>query len=209
MSNNHWSIYLLSLKGGSVCLNMRANWDEEADAWDTRGMLECSTYTYTKTNSCIQHWDYPVPDISIGQICTLLLNKERDSSKILGGGSGWVWVSLKTSNNRWTIILSMLLSNFSRIKCISYLVLAMITIPLCFSDTLLLGLKRLTNDRGKLLWIWSVLIINTSTKRPKQHTHINCWMVHTYCLSMGNSRIVSGSSTILLCPLGDLLLSVD
>ncbi|KAH9203182.1 hypothetical protein DL95DRAFT_399605 [Leptodontidium sp. 2 PMI_412] len=81
MSDNHWSIYLLLSKG--------------AEAWDTKGILDCSTHTYTQTNSCIEYWDYLVPGISIGQICTLLWNKERDSYEMSGGGSGcryWVYV---------------------------------------------------------------------------------------------------------------------
>ncbi|KAH6691823.1 hypothetical protein BKA61DRAFT_625250 [Leptodontidium sp. MPI-SDFR-AT-0119] len=58
MSDNHWSIYLLLSKGGSLRLNMRADWDDEAEAWDTKGILDCSTHTYTQTNSCIEYWDY-------------------------------------------------------------------------------------------------------------------------------------------------------
>jgi len=65
--------------GGSLCLNMRADWDKAAEAWDTKGILDYLTHIYTQTNSSIGYWDYPVPGISVGQICTLLW---------AGGGSG-------------------------------------------------------------------------------------------------------------------------
>jgi len=69
MSYNHWSIYLRYKNDeGSLRLNMRADWDDEAEAWDTTGILEYSTHTYTMTNSRIGNWDYAVPDISVGRI---------------------------------------------------------------------------------------------------------------------------------------------
>jgi len=119
MSDNHWSIYLLLAAGGSLRLNMRADWDEAAEAWDTTGILDCSTHTYIQTNSCIEYWDYPVPGISIGQICTLLWNKERDAYEMSGGGSGcryWVYsiiwllednryASVGSANNLWPSLL--------------------------------------------------------------------------------------------------------
>lgn len=46
MSDNHWSIYLLLAEGGSLRLNIRVNWDEAAEAWDTTGILDCLTHTY-------------------------------------------------------------------------------------------------------------------------------------------------------------------
>lgn len=54
ISDNHWSIYLLLAKGGSLRLNMRADWDEDAEAWNTEGILDCSIHTYVKTNSYIE-----------------------------------------------------------------------------------------------------------------------------------------------------------
>jgi hypothetical protein len=93
MSDNHWSIYLLLGPRVSFRLNMSANWDQAADAWDTIGTLLCSTHNYVTTNSGIGYWDYSVPGISVGQICTLLWNKERDAYEMSGGGSGcrfWV-----------------------------------------------------------------------------------------------------------------------
>ena len=92
MSDNHQSIYLLLAKNqGSLRLNMRGEWDDKKDMWNTTGILECTTYAYTMTTSRIDNWDYKVPDITVGWICTLLWNKERDAYNMSGGGSGCRW----------------------------------------------------------------------------------------------------------------------
>ena len=88
MSDNHQSIYLLLAKNqGSLRLNMRGEWDDKKDMWNTTGILECTTYAYTMTTSRIDNQDYKVPDITIRQIYTLLQNKERDAYNMSGGGS--------------------------------------------------------------------------------------------------------------------------
>ncbi|KAG9231499.1 hypothetical protein BJ875DRAFT_498264 [Amylocarpus encephaloides] len=104
MSNNHWSIYLLLANNkGSLRLNMRAEWDDTTEAWNTTGILECSTHAYTLTHSAIGSWDYTVPDVTVGWICTLLWNEERDTYDMSGGGSGcrwWVYCIIQLLENQ-------------------------------------------------------------------------------------------------------------
>lgn len=91
MSENHWSVYLLLAGGGSVRMNMRA------DYGDSTGRLEWSILAYTDSNSRLQHWDYPVAQgITVKLIYELIRYNGRDHYWMSRGGSGcrwWLYVS--------------------------------------------------------------------------------------------------------------------
>ncbi|KAM6479606.1 hypothetical protein HDV62DRAFT_393470 [Trichoderma sp. SZMC 28011] len=89
MSDNHWSIYLV-LTGckDSVRFNMRA------DYGDPKGILDCSSLSYTLPKSALRHWDYQLRgNISVAHIYQLVIRYRRDEYRMSGGGSGcrfWV-----------------------------------------------------------------------------------------------------------------------
>ncbi|TAQ83219.1 hypothetical protein B7494_g8458 [Chlorociboria aeruginascens] len=90
MSDNHWSIYLLLENNmGSIRFNMREGSGAEVDnQQNTTRVLECTTHQDAMPSSRLDSWDYAVPGIDVGWMCTVLWNQVYELS---GGGSGCRW----------------------------------------------------------------------------------------------------------------------
>lgn len=86
LSQNHWSIYLLTLTG-SIQLNM-----ELADTTINSGELKVKEHGYVKSNSAVKFWDVgAAPNIKAGWIRQLIQNKGRDRYYMDENGVGCRW----------------------------------------------------------------------------------------------------------------------
>jgi hypothetical protein len=85
LSQNHWTIYMLTATG-SVQLNM------QADAVSDRGKLVVKEHAYITSNTAVQYWDVPAyPNVSAGDVYSLILTKGRDRYNMTEGGVGCRW----------------------------------------------------------------------------------------------------------------------
>ncbi|RMZ84962.1 hypothetical protein DV738_g298, partial [Chaetothyriales sp. CBS 135597] len=90
LSQNHWSIYLLVVEGGSVRLNIEADTGPGED-W---GVFKISRHLYELTVSNVRYWDFPVASsIAVGKILALIWDKKRHRYRMNSTGVGcryWV-----------------------------------------------------------------------------------------------------------------------
>lgn len=90
LSQNHWSIYLLSPDGGSVRLNME--W--VPGTADDKGKLSVTKHAYAHTTSAVKVFDYEVAkDSKVQAFLQTLRNKKRQNYKMTSTGVGcrfWV-----------------------------------------------------------------------------------------------------------------------
>lgn len=86
LSDNHWSIYLLTADGFSVHMNMSAGLE------DPTGHLEWTLLDCALPNSAIMHRDYQVKaDTTVDAIQRLIYQKHRDRYTMAGGVSCCRW----------------------------------------------------------------------------------------------------------------------
>jgi hypothetical protein len=86
LSQNHWTIYMLT-STGSVQLNMQlANTDTD------RGKLVVKEHAYISSNTAVQFWDIAAcPNVRAGRVYDLILTKGRQNYNMAEGGVGCRW----------------------------------------------------------------------------------------------------------------------
>ena len=91
LSQNHWSIYLLSPDGGSVRLNME--WIRGAA--NDKGKFTVTKHAYAKTNSAVRIFDYDVVSgTKVQSFLKIIGDKKRQNYKMTPTGVGcrfWVY----------------------------------------------------------------------------------------------------------------------
>jgi hypothetical protein len=74
LSQNHWSIYLVT-QGGSVRLNMTL---KDPHSKDNTGALQVSLLTYEITNSATAYWDFqPRANAAVWEFTNNIITKQR------------------------------------------------------------------------------------------------------------------------------------
>ncbi|KAF1970568.1 hypothetical protein BU23DRAFT_556782 [Bimuria novae-zelandiae CBS 107.79] len=87
LSQNHWTIYMLTSATGSVQLNMQL-----ADSVSDRGKLVVKEHAYVNSNTAVQFWDIPArPNTLAGTVYNLILSKGRHRYNMTEGGVGCRW----------------------------------------------------------------------------------------------------------------------
>jgi hypothetical protein len=91
LSQNHWSIYLLSPDGGSVRLNME--WVRDTG---DKGKFIVTRHAYAQTTSAVRVFDYDVASgAKVQSFLRVLGEKKRQNYKLTSSGVGcrfWVYV---------------------------------------------------------------------------------------------------------------------
>ncbi|PVH91144.1 hypothetical protein DM02DRAFT_474664, partial [Periconia macrospinosa] len=73
LSQNHWTIYVLTSTTGSIQLNMQL-----VDQASDRGKLVVKEHAYINSNTAVQCWDVPArPNALAGKVYDLILSKGR------------------------------------------------------------------------------------------------------------------------------------
>lgn len=92
LSQNHWSIYLLTQGGGSVRLNMATNPDPRED----KGVFTVTRHAYDLTNSAVHCWDFlAIKHFTVGDVLRLIGRKGRQRYRMTSSGVGcrhWMYV---------------------------------------------------------------------------------------------------------------------
>lgn len=90
LSQNHWSIYLLTPGGGSVRLNMEWVPGTVGD----KGTFTVKRHLYARSNSSVKDFDYDVrPNTKVESFLRIVRDKKRHSYKMTPTGVGcrfWV-----------------------------------------------------------------------------------------------------------------------
>lgn len=93
LSQNHWSIYLLTQGGGSVRLNMAANPQLHED----KGIFTVTRHAYDLTTSAVRCWDFPaVKHFIVGDVLRLIQRKGRHRYRMTTNGVGcrhWMYAT--------------------------------------------------------------------------------------------------------------------
>ena len=93
LSQNHWSIYLLSPDGGSVRFNME--WSPN-NAQENKGKFTITKHAYADSNSAVRFFDYDVrSNVKVQDFLQILGHKKRQNYKMTSTGVGcrfWMYV---------------------------------------------------------------------------------------------------------------------
>ena len=94
LSQNHWSIYLLTAGGGSVRVNMA-----QMRPTDDNGTMSVTRHTYTESNSAVKFFDFPATNgVNVGRVLRLFQQKGRQRYRMTGTGVGcrhWMYGSTR------------------------------------------------------------------------------------------------------------------
>ena len=89
LSQNHWSVYLLTNDGNSVRLNMIPQ------PTNLIGSLNITTHMYTTSESAVRFFDFPSVEVPVEYILQLIHQKGRERFRFEERGVGcrhWVYV---------------------------------------------------------------------------------------------------------------------
>lgn len=93
LSQNHWSIYLLTQGGGSVRLNMATKPEHQED----KGTFTVTRHAYDLTTSAVCCWDFSaVRHCTVGDVLRLIQRKGRHRYRMTLGGVGcrhWMYAT--------------------------------------------------------------------------------------------------------------------
>ena len=93
LSQNHWSIYLVTAGKGSVRLNMSTNPNSANDV----GTFTVTQHAYETSGSAVKFFDYQAaPNIKVSDILKMTRDNKRHQYKMTPTGVGcrhWVYAS--------------------------------------------------------------------------------------------------------------------
>lgn len=93
LSQNHWSIYLIT-QGGSIRINMTL---QDPKSNDDTGAVQVSFHPYELSTSATAYWDFqPVQNITVEHFTNNIITNRRQNYRMAENGVGcryWMYVS--------------------------------------------------------------------------------------------------------------------